>query len=139
MPPSTFNNHTTSEEAAAEFANSISGRVVFITGTSLGSLGGETARVVAKYATLVILAGRSASKWVLLLSSTAANRTDFYWCRLASLEASIKTETPSAKVRTLVVDFASLASVRVAANEVNLWSEPIDVSLFSHRQNTHLF
>lgn len=65
MPPATFNANTIAEDAATEFATSISGKVVIITGVSLGGLGGEAARVIAKYgARLVVLAGRSLEKYV---------------------------------------------------------------------------
>lgn len=65
MPPATFNANTIAEEAATEFATCISGKVVIITGVSLGGLGGEAARVIAKYgARLVVLAGRSLEKYV---------------------------------------------------------------------------
>ena len=37
---------------------------VLITGVTLGSLGAEVARVLAKYAALVVVAGRNKEKWV---------------------------------------------------------------------------
>ncbi|KAK9760392.1 hypothetical protein K7432_015627 [Basidiobolus ranarum] len=39
----------------------------------------------------------------------------------------IKEETPEAKLHPLIIDLASLESVRSAAKEVNEYSEPIDV------------
>lgn len=67
MPPTTanvtFGPRTTAEEVAASSSDSIAGKVVIVTGASLGGLGGETARVVAKYgAGLVVLAGRDVGK-----------------------------------------------------------------------------
>lgn len=44
MPPSTFGDSTTAAEAAALFAASIVGKVILVTGASIGGLGGETAR-----------------------------------------------------------------------------------------------
>lgn len=65
MPPPSFDAHTTAEQAATEIAKSIVGKTVIVTGASLGGLGGETARVLAKAgAGLVILAGRSEEKCV---------------------------------------------------------------------------
>ena len=63
MPPSTFNAKMSADQAAAEFASSIAGKTVLVTGASLGGLGGETCRAVAKSVPgLLILAGRSAAK-----------------------------------------------------------------------------
>ena len=82
MPPSTFNDKTTAEEAAAHYAASITDKVVLITGgeppesapltdltdacviVSQGGLGGEAARVIAKQGATVVLAGRSKEKCV---------------------------------------------------------------------------
>ena len=49
--------------------------------------------------------------------------------RLDLTVQNIKAETPSANLRTLVIDLASLDSVRKAAAEVNAYSEPIHVRL----------
>lgn len=63
MPPANFSADTTAETAAAEFASSITGQVILVTGTSLGGLGGETARVIGLHQPrLLILAGRSQAK-----------------------------------------------------------------------------
>lgn len=75
MPPSTFGDSTTAAEAAALFAASIVGKVILVTGASIGGLGGETARVVAQHSPkLLILAGRSAAKCVLLASRGRAEQ-----------------------------------------------------------------
>ncbi|KAM0749143.1 short-chain dehydrogenase [Meredithblackwellia eburnea MCA 4105] len=109
MAPADFNEHTTAEQAASHFASVIKGKNVIVTGCTLGGLGAETARVIAKYgAALVVLAGRSLSK-------------------LEECEASIKKETPGANLRNLVLDLNSLKSVREAAKEVLSYSENIDV------------
>lgn len=52
--------------------------------------------------------------------------------RLRETEAFIKTDHPEAKTRLLLIDQASLESVRRAAAEVNLYSEPIDASPTIH-------
>lgn len=57
---------------------------------------------------LLILAGRSRAK-------------------LEQTEASLKQNSPQARVRLLELDLTSLASVRQAADVVNRYSEPIDV------------
>jgi len=64
--------------------------------------------VIAKYAELVVIAGRSQEK----LDQTVKN---------------IKAETPSANIRTLVIDLNSFASVRKAAGEVNAYPESVNV------------
>ncbi|KAI5477002.1 short-chain dehydrogenase [Pseudohyphozyma bogoriensis] len=103
-----MNGFTTADEAAKRLASQIRGRHVLITGASPGGLGAEAARVVAKHAALVILAGRSLEK-------------------LRKTERDIITETPSSNLRLLVVDLASFDSIRRAADEVNAYVEPIDV------------
>ncbi|KAI5478133.1 NAD(P)-binding protein [Pseudohyphozyma bogoriensis] len=75
---------------------------------SQGGVGAEASRVIAKYAALVVLAGRSLDK-------------------LQETETVIREETPDASLRLLVVDFASFDSVRAAAAEVNAYVEPIHV------------
>ncbi|KAJ7718386.1 NAD-P-binding protein [Mycena olivaceomarginata] len=103
-----FGPSTTAEEVAAVFCDAIRGKNVLVTGTSLNSLGFETARAIAQYANLVIITGYSAE-------------------RLRLSEAAIKSEFPSANVRRLNLDLSSLAAVRRAAKEVNGYSEPIHV------------
>lgn len=104
-----FNRETTSEDAAAYYANEIKGKTVLITGASWEGLGAEAARVIAKNgAGLVILAGR----------------------RQESLDETIQkihAQTPDANLRSLIIDLASLASIRKAAAEVNQYPETIDV------------
>ncbi|KAF7348099.1 Short-chain dehydrogenase/reductase family protein [Mycena sanguinolenta] len=104
----TFTPNTTAEEVAAAFAEQIHGRNVLITGTSIDGLGFETARVLAKYANLVIIASYSSE-------------------RLKLSEEAIKKETPSGNIRRLILDLSSLAAVRKAAAEVNSYPEPLHV------------
>lgn len=44
--------------------------------------------------------------------------------------ATVKKETPSANIQTVVIDLASLASVRTGAAEINALGEPIHVGRF---------
>ncbi|ORY60394.1 oxidoreductase [Leucosporidium creatinivorum] len=104
-----FNASTSADEAASALASEILGKHVLITGVSPGGLGAEAARAIAQHSpALLILAGRSQAK----IDETAA---------------AIKKESPSTKLRPLVLDLSSLAAVRKAAEEVNSWPEPIDV------------
>ncbi|KAJ7148722.1 short-chain dehydrogenase [Mycena crocata] len=103
-----FGFTSTAEEVATAFADEIKGKNVLITGTSLNGLGFETARVIAKYANLVIITGYNAE-------------------RLKLSEDALKQEVPGANIRPLVLDLASLASVRSAAAEVNAYEEEIHV------------
>ncbi|GAB5587125.1 hypothetical protein Unana1_02025 [Umbelopsis nana] len=104
-----FNENTTAEEAAAFWANEIKGKTVLVTGATWGGLGAEAARVIAKHeAKLVIVAGRRDEP-------------------LEETIQKIKAETPKAQLRPLLLDLASLASVRKAAQVVNDYAEPIDV------------
>ncbi|KAJ6455433.1 hypothetical protein C8R45DRAFT_1111464 [Mycena sanguinolenta] len=108
MAHPTFSFNTTAQEVATAFADIIRGKNVLITGSSLGGIGFETARVLAKYAMLVIITGHNAN-------------------RLKLAEEAIKKEEPSANIRPLVLDLSSLASVRKAATEVNAIPGPLHV------------
>ncbi|KAF7364712.1 Short-chain dehydrogenase/reductase family protein [Mycena venus] len=99
----TFTPSTTADDVAATFAEQIRGKNVLITGTSVNGIGFEAARVLAKYANLVIITGLRLS------------------------EETIKKEVPSANIRQLVLDLSSMAAVRKAAEEVNAYSEPLHV------------
>ncbi|KDQ11810.1 hypothetical protein BOTBODRAFT_57220 [Botryobasidium botryosum FD-172 SS1] len=106
---SNFGPHTTAEEAATVLANQIKGKNVLITGASPGSLGAEFARVVAKFgAGLIVITGRSKAK-------------------LEQAETAIKSQTPSANIRLLILDLESFAAVRAAADEVLNYPEPLHV------------
>ncbi|KAJ6471721.1 hypothetical protein C8R47DRAFT_1221986 [Mycena vitilis] len=103
-----FSSSTTAEEVATAFAEEIKGKNVLVTGTSLTGIGFETARVIAKYAALVIITGYNLE-------------------RLQLSEDAIKHENPAANVRRLALDLSSLAAVREAAAEINAYSEPLHV------------
>ncbi|KAF7357395.1 Short-chain dehydrogenase/reductase family protein [Mycena sanguinolenta] len=103
-----FSAKTTAEEVAAAFADEIQGKNVLVTGTSLNGVGFETARVLAKYANLVIITGYNAE-------------------RLKLTEDTIKADVPAANIRPLTLDLSSLASVRKAAAEVNAIPGPLHV------------
>ncbi|KAJ7752598.1 hypothetical protein B0H16DRAFT_1545882 [Mycena metata] len=105
---SKFDFSTTADEVAAEFAREIAGKNVLITGTSLGGIGLEAVRVIAKYASLVVITGYNAE-------------------RLKLSEEAIKKESPTAQIRRLLLDLSSLAAVRKAAAEVNAYPEPLHV------------
>ncbi|KAG2177062.1 hypothetical protein INT43_007718 [Umbelopsis isabellina] len=104
-----FGETTTADEAASFYANEIKGKIVLITGCTWGGLGAEAARAIAKHdPKLLILAGRKQEA-------------------LDDTVQKIKEESPEANLRTLIIDLASLESVKKAAAEVNQYSEPIDV------------
>ncbi|KAJ7835100.1 hypothetical protein B0H14DRAFT_2797137 [Mycena olivaceomarginata] len=109
MSTPTFSHSSTADEVAAAFAREIRGKNVLITGTSLNGLGFETARSLAKFgAGLVIITGRTRE-------------------RLGVAEDALRAEIPGANIRALVLDLASLESVRTAAAEVNAYPEHIDI------------
>ncbi|KAJ7898065.1 hypothetical protein B0H13DRAFT_2032381 [Mycena leptocephala] len=72
----------------------------------MNGIGFETARAIAKHANIVIITGYNEE-------------------RLKLSEDSIKKDVPTANIRRLTLDLASLAGVRKAAAEVNTYSEPI--------------
>ncbi|KAJ7652698.1 hypothetical protein DFH06DRAFT_1134154 [Mycena polygramma] len=104
----TFSFSTTAEVAAAAFATEIRGKNVLITGTSLNGIGYETALAIAKYANLLIITGYNAD-------------------RLKLTEDAIKKEVPTIEIHRLVLDLSSLASVRKAAEVVNVVPLPLHV------------
>jgi hypothetical protein len=103
----TFGATTTAEEVADVFANEIKGKnglslssstsplvnltsTVLITGTSLNGIGFETARVIAKYANLVIITGYNDER------SEDITTGPFYWtdqsvCSLKLSEDALRT------------------------------------------------
>ncbi|KAJ7452983.1 hypothetical protein B0H11DRAFT_2288427 [Mycena galericulata] len=103
-----FSFNTTAEEVASAFSSQIRGKNVLITGTSINGIGFEAARVIAKYANLVIITGYNAE-------------------RLKLTEEEIKREVPDANIRRLALDLGSLAGVRKAAAEANAYTEPIHI------------
>ncbi|KAJ7626603.1 hypothetical protein DFH06DRAFT_1481059 [Mycena polygramma] len=114
QPPFSFT--TTAEEVATAFAKEIQGKNVLVTGTSVGGIGFETARVLAKHANLVIITGHNSE-------------------RLKIAEDTLKKELPTATIRPLIVDLSSLASVRKAAAELNTYSEPLHVLISNAAAN----
>ncbi|KAJ7653203.1 short-chain dehydrogenase [Mycena polygramma] len=108
MSTFTPNIDTTSDEVATAFADQIKGKNVLITGTSVNGLGFESARVIAKYAKLVIITGYNLE-------------------RLKASAKALKAQVPGANIRPLVLNLASLDAVRSAAAEVNAYPEHIDV------------
>jgi len=104
----TFIVHSTADDVAAVFASEIAGKNALITGTTVNGLGYEAARVIAKYANLVIITGYNSE-------------------RLKLAEEAIKKDVPFANIRRLTLDLSSLDAVRKAAAEVNVYSEPIHV------------
>ncbi|KAF8218226.1 short-chain dehydrogenase [Mycena galopus ATCC 62051] len=105
---STFTPTSTGDEVATAFAQEIKGKNVLITGTSMNGLGFETAQTIAKHANLVIVTGHNME-------------------RLKLAEEALRVEVPGAKIRPLVLNLASLDSVRTAAAEVNAYPEQIDI------------
>lgn len=96
---------TTTNDLVNEYADIIKGKTILTTGVTPNSLGAtfilETA---SKSPSLLILAGRNASK-------------------LQEMSEAITKANPSVKIRSLLVDLGSLASVQKAAEEVNSWND----------------
>ncbi|KAJ7661823.1 NAD-P-binding protein [Mycena olivaceomarginata] len=113
----TFSFATTAEEVATAFSNEIKGKngglsvshshsrydfnpvPVLFTGSSIGGLGFEIARVIAKYAKLVVITGYDEE-------------------RLKHSEDAIKKDVPNTNIHRLTLNLASFASVRKAAEAV---------------------
>ncbi|KAJ7059695.1 hypothetical protein C8F01DRAFT_217787 [Mycena amicta] len=118
-PNPVFSFNTTAEEVAEAFADAIRGKNVLITGTSLNGVGYEAARVIAKYANLVIITGYNDE-------------------RLKRSEDEIKKSIPTANIRRLTLNLSSQAAVRKAAAEVNAYPEPLHVLVHNAAANTVL-
>ncbi|KAJ6109163.1 hypothetical protein N7486_001397 [Penicillium sp. IBT 16267x] len=102
---STFGFETTGDEIAAICSNAIRGKIVLITGPSLGSLGAAFATAIAPHGpSLIILASRDTSK-------------------LEPVASSIKVIAPTVATRILKLDLASQARIREAAEEVNNYDD----------------
>ncbi|RVD84702.1 uncharacterized protein DFL_006431 [Arthrobotrys flagrans] len=103
-----FDWSTTGEEAVQEFASLITGKTILITGVASGSLGGAAALALAKaQPKLIILHARSEDK-------------------IAPIAKEVQGE--GVPTKNVVMDLASLASVRKAAETVISWSDvKIDV------------
>ncbi|KAJ6518505.1 NAD-P-binding protein [Mycena vulgaris] len=108
MSEPTFSFSTTAEEVATGFSDEIKGKTVLITGSSIGGIGFEAARVIAKHAKLVVITGYNEE-------------------RLKLSEEAIKKDIPNAKILRLTVNLSSFASIRKAATEVNALPEPLHV------------
>ncbi|KAG2177098.1 hypothetical protein INT43_007754 [Umbelopsis isabellina] len=104
-----FGFEATGDEVAEFYAGEIKGKTIIITGCTWGGLGAETARVLVKHdPKVIVVAGRKQE----VLDDTVQN---------------IKKEMPDAHIRTLVLDLGSFKSIRRAAEEVNHYSENVDV------------
>lgn len=90
-----FGADTTADEVLAGI--DLAGKRILVTGGS-GGLGKEAARALAARGAQIVLAARSEEK-------------------LASARADIEAQVPAARLHTLVLDLASLDSVRAAAAE----------------------
>ncbi|KAJ5735422.1 uncharacterized protein N7483_000547 [Penicillium malachiteum] len=108
-----FTAESTSEEVCKDLSSEIKGSKVLMTGVTPGSLGGTAAIQISKFEpALLVLAGRNM-------------RT------LQELDEKIKSETPSAPTRLLLLDLSSQESVRRAAEEVNAYPETLDIIINS--------
>lgn len=102
---SNFGFESTADDVLAD--KDLSGKTVFVTGGASG-LGQETARAMAARGAHVVLAARDQDKL-----DQAAN--------------AIRAETGSDKTETILVDLASLDSIRACGSEANRRFDKIDI------------
>lgn len=107
---STFDKNTVGTDAALALSSQIKGKNIFITGSTVGSLGGDFVKAVAPYADTIWIAGRSQER----LQAAA----DYAVEGLTGSKASIEI---------VILDLNSLDSVREAAAKVNATGKPIHV------------
>jgi NAD(P)-dependent dehydrogenase (short-subunit alcohol dehydrogenase family) len=103
--PVTYDEKTTCDELVKVYASHIKGKTVITTGVSAGGMGSAFVTSIARaQPSLLILAGRTRDK----LQETAR---------------AILQDNPNVAVRPVVVDLASMASVRQAAADINAWDD----------------
>ncbi|KAJ5709312.1 hypothetical protein N7493_010646 [Penicillium malachiteum] len=108
-----FTAESTGEQVCQDLSSQIKGSKLLITGVTPGSIGGTAAIHISKYEpALLVLAGRNMQT-------------------LQELDETIKSETPSAPTRLLLLDLSSQESVLKAAKEVNSYPETIDIIINS--------
>ncbi|KAG6909892.1 hypothetical protein DXG01_014706 [Tephrocybe rancida] len=115
-----FDNNTDAIVVAKAFASEIKGkrdvligsRAVIVTGVTLGGMGAEVSRVLASEGAEVVLAGRTPSN----IKATAD---------------AIKAEFPNAKLKELLFDLNSQATIRKSAAEVLAYDGPVDVVILN--------
>ncbi|KAJ2894786.1 hypothetical protein MKZ38_007215 [Zalerion maritima] len=104
-----FNSQTTADEVAAAFGSQIQGKTVVVTGVGPSSIGSTTALAIAsKSPSMLILASRTESK-------------------LQAVAVEIKKKYPHVIVKTVLLDLASLDSVKAAASQVVSLTRQLDV------------
>eukprot|EP00457_Paulinella_chromatophora_P004761 gb/GEZN01004774.1/.p1 GENE.gb/GEZN01004774.1/~~gb/GEZN01004774.1/.p1 ORF type:complete len:475 (-),score=49.09 gb/GEZN01004774.1/:368-1792(-) len=91
-----FGSASTAWQVAAKYSKHLEGKVVVVTGPSIGGLGFESCRAFLSVGAKVVLLGRSPSKGAEALKA-------------------LRTEFPDAKVAFLPCDLLSLKSVRACA------------------------
>ena len=107
--PTSFGEKPNAEDIVKTLAEHIRGKVILVTGVSPGGLGATFVEAVAAaQPKLLILAARTTAK----AEATAARVTE---------------TAPGVATRVLRLDLASQKQVRVAAADVNAYSESIDV------------
>ncbi|KAF2677440.1 NAD(P)-binding protein [Lentithecium fluviatile CBS 122367] len=107
---SEFGAKTDASEVLAAFPNAVEGKIVLITGASPNGLGAALAQSLAAHRPeLLILTGRTSTK-------------------VEAVAKEITTSTPGVKVRIVLFDISSFASIAKAAEEINGYAEPnIDI------------
>ncbi|KAJ5565053.1 hypothetical protein N7513_001295 [Penicillium frequentans] len=96
-----FNENTTGDEVVQSFVDRVDGRTFAITGSSVDSLGAETALTLARHANpaKLILFGRNES-------------------RIKPIMSQVQALNPSIKVFFIAIDLSSSASIHAAAEKV---------------------
>lgn len=102
---SPYTTHTTADEIVADVAADIKGKIILVTGVTVGTLGYAFAESVAKaQPALLVIAGRSVEKL-----QTAADK--------------LTAAASGVKVKILQLDLGSLAAVRKSAEQFNSWAD----------------
>ncbi|KAG6829535.1 putative secondary metabolism biosynthetic enzyme [Tricholoma furcatifolium] len=107
-----FDAKSIASDVAKALSSEIKGKRVIVTGITLGGLGAEAARVLVSQGAEVVLAGRSSNK----IKATAD---------------AIRKEFPDAKLKELIFDLNSQASLRKSAAEVLAYEGPVDVVILN--------
>ncbi|PKS12574.1 hypothetical protein jhhlp_000782 [Lomentospora prolificans] len=104
-----FGPNTTATEVAAVFKDQVKGKNVVVTGVSPGGIGASTALAIAsQQPAILILASRNQSN-------------------LDAVAADIKQKSPSVPTNTVLLDLASIDSVKAAASHISSIVDRIDI------------
>ncbi|KAL4795920.1 hypothetical protein BDV19DRAFT_388637 [Aspergillus venezuelensis] len=116
-----FNFFTTASSVIERWGSSLAGKTVVITGTSTGTLGGETAIALARASSIHKDEENAAPAptTLILLSRNQA--------KVHPVLTSINQTSPTTKTHFIPIDLSDFDSVRAAADSISQLTDKIDI------------